>query len=379
MARIDAAPYAADIPGYVASGRFQLIYRAIPLVYPTAIELAGQTLELSLEYDARRQPYVTARIVLGWPAESQLRYFDPDTVDLRVAIRAGYRRQDTGIEDVAELARLRVRSVELDHTARTVTLDAASDESLLISQAALTARSYTTASTYDGAIQQLVGDAFPGEVLTWSVTAPSRTFAASDQVYIGDNLGDVLEEYADQLKADLRHDGLGTWQLAVPPSIPGRTDAVLSAGKKGTVTRARVTHDRAQALTDVVVRWSYQASGTGVTTLGYALASTGRTPRSVAVVERKRKPTSPETVALRLLQRGLRRGHAWQLEALPMLWLRPLDTVTVQLPGASQVRALVRRVRFDLDRGAMTVEAHAPTKDTHNQITVTGAASYATP
>lgn len=381
---VDASPYTSVVTNVPLGGNFTLIYRAIMHVMPADTALTGlPTLELELDYDARRTPYVQARAVLGWPAGSTARYLDPDRYDLRLAVQLGYQRITTGEQQVFRVALLRVQSIVIDYLRQTITVSACSDDGLLSTQAALTRRPFTKdVSTYVDAIKQLVGDAIPGETIVWSVDANElTTFPANDAVEIGDDLFDALTEYTDVLKSELRHDGLTGWSIKPPPAQPsGTVDGVLRVGPRGNIVAATVTHDRQQALTDVVVRWNYTVAG--VLTLGYGIASTGKLPRAVAVIERKKKPpdsTTGAATAAKLLARGLRRGHAYTVEAIPMFWLRPHDTVTLSLPSGVFARCLVDRVRFAPHRGSMTLEAQTPAPNAHDTITSTGAIAVAAP
>jgi len=380
---VDTSPFTGTPSTVPLGGNFYLIYRAVISVIggPT---LPGTTTELEVDYDARRTPYVQARAVLAWPATATMRYLDPDLYDLSLAVHLGYQRITTGLQEVHRLAQLRVQAVVIDYLAQTVTVEACSDDGLLAPQASLIVREYgpgKPVTTYVGAVQQLVGDCFPGETLTWAGTAleSAAAFTAVDTVSIGDDIYDAVTEYTDAIKAEVRHDGLGTWQLSVPPSTPsGTIDAYLTTGARGNVTAARIRHDRAAALTDLIIRWDYAVTG-GTIRMGYSKATTGRTPRSVAVINRKRAPMTPDGNAAKLLARGLRRGHVFELEAIPMFWLRPYDTITAVLPAGVQTDALVERVRFTPHTGTMTVSAQVPARNVHASITGSGAGGIATP
>lgn len=380
---VDCAPWPPQAAAYVAAANYQVTYAAHVLIYPGAVHVTATTLELTVDWQARRTPYVKAQAVVGWPAPGKLASFDPRTTDLRLAVLVGYKVLTTGIIEQYEVARLRVTDVDVDYTARKITLDAVSDDGLLGPNAILTERTPGSGSTYVAAIQTLVADAFPGEVLTWSLAdgAANATFPASDKCLIGDDLYDTLIEYCDAAKLELRHDGLGVWRLDRPTVVPGGTlDGNLTVGRNGTITGLRVRRSRAETPTDVLVRWDYQATGAGTTAVGYGRATTGNTPRTVIVSRRTKKPPAePGAVASKILARGLKRGDAYEVTSAPMLWLRPRDTVNLTVPGGSTIRGIVERVSLNMSQAEMIVDVQAPPHGAHDRITSSGTGSYVTP
>jgi hypothetical protein len=69
-------------------------------------------------------------------------------------------------------------------------------------------------------------------------------------------------------------------------------------------------------------------------------------------------PTSGNRVAATILRRMLARSRSYTVDAVPAWWLRPEDTITLQLPLGEQERHLVSRVAFA--PGRMSIETRLP-------------------
>jgi hypothetical protein len=77
-----------------------------------------------------------------------------------------------------------------------------------------------------------------------------------------------------------------------------------------------------------------------------------------------------DAMAASLLRRCLAKGRGIDLSAIAAYWLRPTQTVTVQLPIGPQERHLVRAVEFSLHEGTMQVSTKNP--DTVSTISTGG-------
>ena len=97
---------------------------------------AGDTIDLDLVdgtigFDDTRSPRVSARLTAKVPDDAALlSRIDPRT-GVRLLVSAGYRRPG-GVEDVQPLVNLALRSRRVSRPENRLTLEAASDESLLI-------------------------------------------------------------------------------------------------------------------------------------------------------------------------------------------------------------------------------------------------------
>lgn len=69
--------------------------------------------------------------------------------------------------------------------------------------------------------------------------------------------------------------------------------------------------------------------------------------------------TAQESAAA-ILRRAVTRGNSVDLLALAHWWLRPGDTVSVQLPVGEPAQQLVSRVSFGLTDGRMSVVTRQP-------------------
>lgn len=375
---VDSSPWSPDTARLPIQTAFSVTYAAA-LETPSGDMLVLHPIAASVNYDSRRTPYVAATVTIAWPNRTTLLVLDPAQYDIRLRISAGYRRITTGINESYEIARLRVNAVTRDHVAQTVTIQASSTESVVIAQAVMTERTFSAATLITAGITQLITDALPGESPSFDVQLDgNKSFGANTKAFIGEDVWDLITEWADILQCKILHDGAGVWQIFVPPTIPSSSaKAVLNVGPRGSVTAATQTDDRGNALTDVVVSYAY--SDAGANWLGYGIATTGETPRAVRVVKRAKKPVDPARAANNLLRRGIRRGHRFDITAAPTLWVRPYHTVSLTLPGGQNERVLVDSVTFDLDSGTMQITGTAPSTDKLPKITATGIPSYAQP
>lgn len=353
------APFNQDTPDLLAAGPITHIIR------PFVVMPDGETIPLDLEagrlsWDETRAPRVAATglIVKALTDEAALTRLDPRT-GCRLRIDAGYRRPD-GSEDVQTIANLGLRARPVSRPADTMTLDALSDEALLIDAAPVIGGAFTRTSTYL-MIQVVVSTI---GAVTWNATAPVGP-AVTQGPY--DDLWDLCNDLADRVAAQVYDDGLRTWNYAPAPAIATVVHD-LSVGPTGTVTASESGLDREEWANKVTLRYRWRdtsdvehtITSTRRITSGPYAAVAGNTKS--LVIERPVSTTQAEAdlAAAALVARTVTRGRSFTVSAVSAYWLRPGHTVLVTLPLGVPEKHLVQSVAFDLATGLMQVTTRLP-------------------
>jgi hypothetical protein len=187
-----------------------------------------------------------------------------------------------------------------------------------------------------------------------------------------------LREIAARIDAWMYCDELGVWRLVFPPGLSSQSAVQLNVGATGVVLDSTTTMSRDEWANDVLIRWVWDEGVDSTVTRevrGAAWISYGPYARDVA-----RRTTLYEdrttaigqfaatSAARRLLRRRAPYGRTIQTTAVAAYWLRPYDTVTVQLPTGPQERHQVQQVAYQLDVGTMRVTTRQPIDDS----TITG-------
>jgi hypothetical protein len=151
------------------------------------------------------------------------------------------------------------------------------------------------------------------------------------------------------------------------PINAGSASASFTVGTGGTLTSSETSLSRKLFGNTVLVKYSWY-DGDQRTAFGYAEVTSG--PLAVSAVGRKviereyeRKGTAAQAKAsaAALVRRAITRGRSMSLEfEHAPFWLRPGQTITVQLPTGPQERHLVSRVDFDIPSGRGHVRTRQP-------------------
>lgn len=325
----------------------------------------------TVDWSERRSPCVAANLVCSIPAADVLARLDPRK-NVRVTITAGYHLAD-GTRSVAQVANLHLRTRTVDRPRHTLTLTAVSDEALVIEGAkrAVSLDSpYVPPTLADGIgsliLQVLAGTPAAGRPIT--NTLPAKT----GQTVIGTDYWRAITDLADQGDADIYDEGDRVFRIAPRVYTASTSVATLRTGPGGTVTATSSTVDRDDFANDVQLRYEWRDAGgaeQGIT--GAAALSSGPwAPASVGFCGYTEDRPGPITqaaadaAAATLLRRLTSRSRTIELEAVAHWWIRPRQTVTIQLPTGEQSRVLVVSVRFDIDRRTMHLTTRAPETET---------------
>lgn len=348
--------------------------------------LNGSPLDIesgSLTFDEGWAPFVRLEATCRVPeTQAELDALDPRLNPI-LEIRAGY--IVNGAREVETVARLRLDSRSTRRPDDTIAITAVSEEMRLQEWAAVgeAPRTYGTSARAGDTIVSLIRWAFPGAfVEVGAGTDGTFLEPGGDPLTVSatDDVMSIVSDVADRA-GDLwvYHDGVGAWHVEQRPQQLGQSAAVLAVGANGTVIDAssRLSRDDWANVVVVVHEWdSVSVSGSGnsrVETVtrrrveGYAMVTSG--PFAVGTVGRRvlqvtrssagSVGTAQESAAA-ILRRAVTRGNSVDLLALAHWWLRPGDTVSVQLPVGEPAQQLVSRVSFGLTDGRMSVTTRQP-------------------
>ncbi len=346
-----------DIPVAAYSTTF-----AVSVTVPGAQDYALVPIAGTVSFDARRSPRIVADLEVAWPSDEVRALLDP-RLALTVTIDAGYRFFASDQDDTQTVATLRVQSVESDYVARTIRINAQSDEVVAIGYPLDYALAYAATDTVVAAIQGIIASAFPGETPSWvigdNVPIAAVFGVAPTTVTVGQDRWTLVQDWSDSIGVDVWHDGLGYWHIDPADPVPGSAaQAHLTTGPRGTIVNVVTTEALAGYANQVAVVYTYSASG--VNKISTYIAKTGLQPVQMVLIANAFAPHNGAEVARNALQRGLRRGHTVAVEAASHLWVRPGLAVTVDLPDGLQERLLVETVTFDLAAGSMQLTGQSP-------------------
>ena len=362
------APYLPGTDALIAATHRQEAWLEFVDVAGTSYPLPFLDAEVS--FDEARAPRVQINATVPDPGDELLARLDP-RLGGRLRAFAGY-VWPNGTRDVRMLADLGIGDRVVDREAGTVTLDAGSDEAMVIDAGHMNAGTIATSSTRAG-IQSLVDGAF-GSPRTWQITGSDTT--AVNMAVTDTDRWDNVDELADRLDLDVFDDGTRTWFIKPRSSTTGTPVHELRVGDAGTVLEANTNVSRRGGeyanRVHVVYKW-VDSAGASKQVIGVGYVSTGPLAfagdnRVIARVERSvaTSQTVADTVARNIVRRTVTRGRSHDLRAVSAYWLRPTHTVTVQLPAGGPEDQLVAAVAYDLAEKTMRVR----TRVTDTAVTI---------
>lgn len=381
------APVPAALADVVAESHTQWV----TLEYSTNRGSTWAPLDLidgTVTWQERRAPRVLADLVAAFPDQATVDALDPRRyVEGRLV--AHYVMPDGSTQDLAPV-RLHLRqrgSAQPDGNMRLVF---ASSEALWLDGSSVPL--VDGPANYDpplafldpvGTIRNYLRDSMaPGE--------PGSTVTVSADVirpnlYVAENTTvdtwQWLQDLADACEVDIFDNGDKVLRIAARPVRPGLVDAAaFSEGVNSTLLESDSVVSREEFANSVYVRYRYASknasTGDTYTQSVYGMASIASGPYSPAqagyrfVMETKEGRVDQGTAnqaARVLLAQLLSRSRSLQFHAVPQWWLRPGDTVTVQVVGGQAVRQFVSELGFDIADRRMTIRTRLP--DTTTAIT----------
>ncbi|HMT33667.1 MAG TPA: hypothetical protein PKA99_13645 [Dermatophilaceae bacterium] len=320
----------------------------------------------TVDWSERRSPCVATNLVCDIPAPDVLARLDPRK-NVRVTITAGYHLAD-GSRSVAEVANLHLRARTVDRPRQTLTLTAVSDEALVIegSKRATPIETPYIPWHVSFGIGTLITEVLAGGPAASPLivdTAPRVT----GQTVIGTDYWRAITDLADIADVDVYDEGDRVFRIAPRVYVASESVAVIRTGPGGTVTASAAVVDRDDFANDVQLAYEWKdAANVQQRVIGRATTSGVWAPVGVGFcghVENREGPITQggaDAAAATLLRRLMSRSRTIEVESVAHWWIRPRQTITLQLPTGEQSRVIVVSARFDLTSRTMHLVTRAP-------------------
>lgn len=310
----------------------------------------------TIRYSEGQAPHVVADMELRVPlTQEEFDMLDPRS-GVMIEIDAGY--IVNGHRDVHRLANLYLWSRTTKRPNNTLALTARSMESRIIDWTPLgNSMSFTSANDAGQAISDLIHWALPDAVVQ-NELPPATFVTGADFLNIGtgDNVMRAIMDIADRaVDGWVYEDGLGLWHIKKRPSIAGLSSAIVKVGVNGTITASDTSLSLDEWYNAVLVEYGWydgeqhKAQGWAEVTAGPL--SVQNVGRRVLKVSRDYMGTTAaaQVAAGAIVHRTMSRGREMNLElATAPFWVRPGDTISVQLVTGPQERHLVTDIQFSL-------------------------------
>ena len=339
--------------------------RAVPRTGdPLELEIDGDSLELTLSEDWA--PYAQARGSFVIP--DRLDELDP-RLNARLEIDLGYVYPD-GTRDVHTVADLGLRTRPVRRPANVLELDAGSAEYRAQDYRAMFWAGMER-SGLNEAVSWLAGYAeFPDTPRVQSVFGAKYAAAALAEIEVdlGTDYWSLMDDAAARAGARVWCDELGTWRIGRRVESVGTPAHVLTVGENGTIVTSDAGLGREDWANAVCLRYRWtDAANNERIIYGRAQLSSG--PFASTQVGHKvyfeeiSRPVSlaaanaAATAKLRILST---RGRSLNLTAAAAYWLRPGQTVQIQLPTGEPDLHIVQSVTFRPGLGLMDLTTRQP-------------------
>jgi hypothetical protein len=364
-----AAPFADEVAQLITQTHEQRV--RVVADFPTGADLELDVVDYDIDWDETRSPRVQGSFTVTPPEDqAQLDRLDPRTL-VKLRVLAAY-RLGSGVWDEHEVAvlYLRRRTLRRDADDARLVLDATSMEALFIdglsANPTADGTSVFAADSLVAATRQYVNDCFTGTPLA-GTTTDGVDFTGPVSVPLSPHPWDALADLCDQFDAVIYESGDGVFRVAQrKTTVDSDGVLALSVGTNGTLlsSDSGVSRDEFANWVSLYYQWT-DAAGAQHSAGSYARVTSGPFDVSTAaykiVVETRPMygtVAQAKRAAAVIQRRLLARSRSYSVTAVPAWWVRPEQTVTLQLPLGSQERHLVSRVGFR--PGAMTIETRLP-------------------
>jgi hypothetical protein len=328
---------------------------------------AGDVVELDLlagtvTFDERTAPRVNAPLTAAVPADAALLDRIDARTGCRVVVDAGYVRAG-GVLDSHQLVDLGLRSRRVRRPANTLELQCASDEALIIDGAVSVTGTVVETNTLN-AIGTLVRQVLPAASIDYGQL--TNAGPAVNQSTVDIDRWEVCRDLADRIGAQLFDAGDRGWVVRDQPAI-GTATLTITPGAGGMLLESDAGIDRDDWANWVVLRYVWtDSNNVRQRIVGNRRITSGpyvTTNNLKIYLEDRETPTTQaqaDAAAAALVARLVTRGRSVTFSAPSAYWVRPGDTVLVQLPTGDPVAHLVSAVTFDLRTGRMTITTRLP-------------------
>lgn len=362
------APYSSELTTLL-SGPLEHYYRVE--IHPKtgdSYELPTDEGSMAVTFSEDWSPHVQARWTGSIPALAELDALD-GRAGCRVKIHAGY-ILPSRVPDVHLLADLALQDRDVSRPANTVPLSADSDEIRLQDRKERGVGGPHTWAGLNEAVDYILGVALSPDAYTIDSDFPAgyrSDVTTGVEIWAGDDYQDIIADLAASADAWIYCDGSNTWRIRSRPTVGGTPVHTMATGPGGTITDSKTTLSRREWFNDVVIRYRWK-NGTGEQDI-FGRASITSGPHAVAAVGYKTMYVSKGTgttqaransAARSMVSNLSTRGRGMTLTGAAAYWLRPGDTITVQLPTGDPEDHIVRSVTFRPDVGLMDVTTRQP-------------------
>lgn len=335
-----------------------------------ALDLAGDELgelpltSASITFDEGWTPYCQVQAVTPVPElTATLDELDPRT-GTRLRIDAGY-AYPGGSVDVHPLANVDLRRRIVNRPANDVNLTAQGDEVLALDNRSLGAPlALISTLTLVEAITQLITVATDSRPFDFEITtADAQLLGATINVLPTHNLMQLITQLANRGNLWVYVDELRVWHIADRAELgavttlnatTGYADSTITSADSETSSDDEWGNAVLVTFDDGTTVWAEVTSGPYATDVA---------PRRVVEVDGGPPPAAAiarSVFASSVLTRVSSRGRSITFESPSAYWLRPGQTITVELPTGGQQRVIVARVTFTTQDGRMTVTTRQP-------------------
>lgn len=318
-----------------------------------------------VDFDEDRAPRVQATLDIPLDSLSTYEALDPRTPS-DVAVFAGYRHPSGWASDgllldgiVTERGAVRPGNI--------VTIQVESTERVVLDAAASKPGTSVSLGSRAGAARRIVNLAFPVDP-PWIDTTSDGT-SATDPDLPNRDKWDVIQDFVDQIGCDIYDRGDRTWVIEYRKTAASTPVHTLHTGAGATVTSSNVRTVRGEGYANrvqLVYQWTTTGGSTSkvvairdITAGPFTVAAgnivTHREVRDVPTTQ-----TLANSAAAELVKRLASRGSFYEVAGPSAYWLRPGDTVTLDLPAGGDSNFLVSRVGYDLGTGVMTLALRTP-------------------
>ena len=356
------APYAPAAAEWITGDLFHEVTATAVLVPFDARELDLEDIRITLAEDWSPQIQADFEIPAGYDNDL-FEMLDPQK-RVKILIDAGYTYPD-GTRDVHQLAELYLLTRPVRRPDNSISLTAASGEAMtqfakldpwtawVPDRSGLT-EFVTWAATYGmypeaPVIESVLGSGFGAAAL------------ADLPVEAGMDLWSLIAEAAARTGAWVYADG-NRWIITRSPSMAATSAHVLATGPAGTVFSSEAQLSREGFANSSLIAYRWKTGTTDHLINGYARVSGGPyAPESAGrmgdAIERPGPITqaAANQAAAARLGNLATRGRSLLIEAHAAYWLRPSNTITVQLPTGPPETVLIRSITFAPLAGTMNI------------------------
>lgn len=317
---------------------------------------------LDIGWDETRAPRVTASVTIPLPEANLLAQLDP-RYRVRVSIVVGY-RLDSGTLAERTVATLDLRRATERVPAGVLVLDLAGVEGRVLDHGLaylVSGASLSVVQQITLALTSIWYPTPPPLVIDTRIRDVSRAFESE----YGADPWQQIDQWVDELGADLYDPGNGTLVLTPRPVVAGAAVHQLRSGPGGTVTDYDSTVSRESWFNAVHLRYD-NGEEPGLWVYGNADLTGPLAPSQVGYVTfvetREGKPTqaAANAAAAAVLARMQSGGRAYSCSAIAAWFLRTGHPVSVETARDAQERHLVSSVRFAYPDDSMTLTTRRP-------------------